>query len=297
MKGTVSISLWLGGILLAAGLGFSTSSAQIDCSIATEVELGKTYSGDNTFTPNNVTYYSCSDQEESGGEVVYHLTLTALSMFQVNLYPEGGDVDLFILLGCNENACFEFADSSWTVPYPVIWDYYIVVDSHKENTCPFTIEFVDVTPDPLPSACEITNELERGVEVTLAGNTQDSSNYVALLGCATYRENGFEHWYEIVLEPGGHFTASIDFPEQDGALWVLDACENIQDANCLRYADETLSGETEVIAYQNDTGALQTVYLVIDFFWYIWGDYVGILTGDVVSAEPATWGRLKDLYR
>ncbi len=123
-------------------IGATACHAQLDCSSMTEVELDGVYAGDNTGLPNNVTYYGCSDWDESGGEVVYHLYLATPRRFNVRL-ESVCDLDLAILGGCDENLdCIEVTDNGAESTIAQQGDFYFVVDGYAGAACAFQL-FVD----------------------------------------------------------------------------------------------------------------------------------------------------------
>jgi len=127
-------------ILLTAGA--TACHAQLDCSAVTEVELDGVYAGDNTGLPNNVTTYGCSDWEESGGEVVYHLYLATPRLFNVRL-ESVCDLDLAILSGCDVLLdCIEVTDNGAQSASVQLGDFYFVVDGYEGAACAFQL-FID----------------------------------------------------------------------------------------------------------------------------------------------------------
>ncbi len=133
--------------ILAFGLmvfGASVCHGALDCSGMVEVELNGVYAGDNTGLPNNVTTYGCSDWDESGGEVVYHLFLATPSRFEVRL-ESVCDLDLAILSDCDEFlGCIEVTDDGAITTSPQQGDFYFVVDGFEGAACAFQLYVDDV---------------------------------------------------------------------------------------------------------------------------------------------------------
>jgi hypothetical protein len=154
-------------------------------------------------------------------------------------------------------------------------------------------------PAPPPVACDNAKPLacEDGL---LSGDTCDGYNYLSTLGCASYTEAGLEHWYAVTLAPGGNFAATVTYTAKDGALWILDACQAPTNANCLAFADDTFSGQAEVVSYANTGTTNKTIYLVVDSWGAAsCGAYTGTYScsGSPVAIDRASWGGLKTLYR
>lgn len=153
-------------------------------------------------------------------------------------------------------------------------------------------------PPPPVSFCDMLIEAD-GVG-TFYGDTCDGVNLISALGCEVYTENGFEDYYEIEMPAGSSFTATVT-NTADGALWVVAECEAEGGAfTCLGYADDTLSGDPEVVSYTNASGAPMTVYLVVDS----WGtdscgtyEMVFDSTGGAVANEDMSMGAVKALFR
>jgi hypothetical protein len=283
------------------------SRGLLDCSMATEVTMGVLYNGTNVGAPNNVDYYSCSSWLESGGEVVYHLYLAEPTMWEATLTPSGCDLDLAVLDQCDEDlGCQIVVDSGVYTLEPVQGDFYFVVDGYYGDACDFT--FI-VEEQAMPEiACD---HLMQGVPgnpgdiipmgtYVLSGNTCDSFNMIQSLLCAGWTEAGLDDWYEITLMPGGSFDFSL-VHAVDSALWVVDACQDIVDANCLAYADNNYPETDEFIYYMNNTGMQQAVYLVVDSYGTdSCGEYTGTLNiyaPGVIPSEAASWGVLKSQYK
>jgi hypothetical protein len=278
----------------------------LDCSNATPVVLDQTYTGDTNNGVNNVSTYSCSFFDESGPELVYELTLAEPANFTVNLIPEAGvDLDLAVLDQCDEDlGCLIVADAGVSTNTPQSGTIYFVVDGYNGAAGSFTLEFIrDPDPEPI-DACERVEQPLPGEEgdvltgvFPISGNTCGSPNTVEFLDCADFAEAGADNWYEIVLLPDASIDAAVT-SSADGALWILDACS--EPLNCLAYGDATLTGETEVVSYTNDTGSTQVVYLVVDSYGTdTCGDFTGEITINppgVVDTEPASWGGIKSKF-
>ncbi|MBK8166982.1 MAG: hypothetical protein IPK64_13665 [bacterium] len=275
-----------------------TSAQALDCSGAIELSLSlgdNVYTGTTVGAPNNVTTYSCSGWNESGGEVVYHVTMPADAIWEVGLTDMTADLDLAVLDACDENlGCLIVVDSGVYVSEPLPGEYYFVVDGYGGATGPFTITFTLTDFVPPPSMCDLIQDVT-GTYFT--GDTCDGFNNVSVEDCGAYTENGLEHYYEIQVPAGCYFTANVTYDTADGALWVLDSCA--PGYACVGYADDTLDGDLETVTYTNATGAMQTVILVLDS----WGTAAcGTYTFDfvtdcAVATEVESFGGVKALFR
>ena len=280
-----------------------TVKANLDCSSATTVMLDNTYTGDTNDGVNNVSAYSCSSFDESGPELVFVLELTEPTMFTINLIPEAGvDLDLAVLSSCDEDlGCEIVADTGVNTLSPISGTIYLVVDGYNGAAGTFTLELIqDPLPEPADACDEVMQPLpgEEGDVVpdgtySFSGDTCGSTNHIEFLDCADFSEAGLDNFYEFTMLPGSTIDVTVT-STADGALWILDACA--EPFTCLGYGDATLSGEPETVAYTNDTGAQQRVFLVVDS----WGvDSCGTFTGEitvnggVVGFELPSWGEVK----
>jgi hypothetical protein len=270
----------------------------LDCSSAIEITMDVVYSGDNTGAANNISAYGCSTWDESGGEVIYHLFLSEPTMFVGTLTGSGCDLDLAVLDQCDEDlGCLIVVDSGVETAVPVSGDFYFVVDGYGGAGCPFTLEIATAELPPPPVAVDFCNSVEDVFGTSFTGTTCTGVNNVSSLGCETYTEAGLEYYYEIFMPAGSTFTADVT-NTADGALWVVDACTD--PINCLAYADDTFTGDTETITYSNVTANDMYVYLVVDSWGTgSCGDYVMAFTasGGAVAVEEAAFGAVKALYR
>jgi hypothetical protein len=305
----VVLTIALAGAALAADLSSTTkiqpvkapavemNKGLLDCSGATEIMLDTVYAGTNVGAVNNVSTYGCSTWNEGGGEVVFHLYLAEPTMWEATLTPNGCDLDLAVLDQCDETlGCLIVADSGVQTNVPVSGDFYFVVDGYGTAAGAFTFEIASIIPpEPVDNCPRVMTYLCDAGQIS--GDTCDAVNGISAEGCEAYTEAGLDEWYEITLNPGGTFTASVT-NTADGALWVVDEC--MEPFSCLAYADDTLSGQAEFVSYTNATAAVKTVYLVVDS----WGaDSCGTYTGDItctggiVSTEAMSFGQVKSLYR
>lgn len=286
----------------------ATVKASLDCSGATPVTFGTLIFGDTTGGVNNVSTYGCSTYDESGPEVVFVLTLTEPTMFHVDLTPAFGiDLDLAAIDGCDEDlGCLIVADSGIVTNAPATGTIYFVVDGYNGDFGPFELLFTqDPIPDPVDACAEVIQPLpgNEGDVVppgnySFSGDTCGSTNHIEFLDCGGYPEAGLDNFYEFTLLPGASIDVSVT-SSTDGALWILDACQ--EPFGCLGYADASYTGEAETVAYSNATGSQQTVFLVVDSYSFSGGGcgtFTGEITvnGGVVGVEVPSWGALKTRF-
>ncbi len=144
------------------GEGRSVPSRQnLDCSSAIPIHIGDLISGDNTGAPANVSTYSCHDWDESGGEVVFELTVEGpgCRIIGISVIHECivCDLDFWVLGSCDENDCLYYHSHAAFFDCLDPGTYYVVVDGYEGDECPFTLLVVDSAPPedccPLVSIC------------------------------------------------------------------------------------------------------------------------------------------------
>lgn len=269
----------------------------LDCTDAVEVTLDDCYPGSNVGAPENVDRYGCRDWDESGGEVVFHLFLDEPTRWEALLTAETCDLDLAILDRCDEElGCLELVDSGFRVRESMSGDLFFVVDGFAGAACDFELCFSSLPP--LPPACSVVQPLACATG-SLAGDTCAGDNFVDDLACAHFSHGGLENWYSMDVASGGSFTAEVTLDDGDCALLLLGSCDPAGD--CLVYADENQTGESETIGWTNFTTETLTVYLVVDAWApaQLCGSYHGdyICTPAGQPSALTTWGTLKAAYR
>ncbi|MBD3349347.1 MAG: hypothetical protein GF400_09170 [Candidatus Eisenbacteria bacterium] len=114
----------------------------LDCSNAIAINCGDVVTGNTYTNPNVVEYYSCVGWQETGGEVVYELTLEGPDCYIVTaaLSNVTGDPDVFVLGSCDENDCIAYGNLTATTNCLEPGTYYIVVDGYYGNPdCDYTL--------------------------------------------------------------------------------------------------------------------------------------------------------------
>ena len=274
-----------------------TSAGLLDCSGAIEVTLDNVYTGDNTGLISNVAGYACNPWYEPGGEVVFHVFLSAPTMFTADVQGDYCDVDLAILNLCDESAgCIDVVDANYTTPEPVSGDVYFVVDGYDEWGCPFTLTLTEIPLPPPVTFCGLA-EVVTETGVFYGYTCTSGENLVSTGACAPNGAQGLEAYYSIVLPAGGNIAATL-LHVADGVLWLLGACT--EPYACLAFADDGIGGDPEVITYTNTTAGDLQVYLVVDSYHpESCGSYdLDItLTPGGVPVKPTSFGEVKWLYR
>ena len=328
MRSLLRISLVLGALALLASAALAepfTSDSKnltinrtemadpearglLDCTMNVEATLGDFFTMSNAGFPSNVSTYPCWSWTMSGPEVVFHVYLADPVYWQVTLTTYTADVDMMILeANCDEVDCVYAIDSGAVyTTAPLSGDFFFVVDGYNGAEGDFDIFFEELPPPP--SACDELMQAfpgDTGDPVpegtySLSGDTCDAYDHITSLECAEYSEAGLDEFYEIYLLPGASINATVT-NTADGALWVVDACENFEDVNCLAYADATLSGDPETVYYMNTNPDPQTVFLVVDAYGT---DSCGTFTGQIeltppgaLPTEETSWSSMKALYK
>lgn len=145
----------------------------LDCTNAVPVACGGVYDGDNTNAPDNVQSYSCVGWTESGGEIVYELTLGATYSVTALLSNMTADFDVFMLGSCDESDCLTYGDASATYEYGA-GTWYIVVDGYSGATGTFTltIDCIEIEEPccPTPYHCYVIDYNDVDAFTTLPCN-------------------------------------------------------------------------------------------------------------------------------
>jgi len=245
--------------------------------------------------PSNIDSYGCSSWPETGGEVVYSLSLSEPAMFEVRLIADC-DLDIAILSSCDAiEGCLLVADTGMQTTIPTMGDFFIVVDGYEGAECDFTLEVVATGPASVAlAACQTAMPLDCESSSTISGDTCFGVDYVRALGCEAFRSAGTEDWYRVTLEPGGVIDVDLTMPDADAVLWVLGGCGEA--AACLAYSDAGVSGEQESVHYSNDGLENRTVFLVVDSYGPAsCGGYEAsvVCSGTIVPTRSTSWSALK----
>ncbi|MFH1010743.1 MAG: hypothetical protein V1784_05855, partial [bacterium] len=241
----------------------------LDCSNAIPIYGSQTVYGDNTTGPMNVSYYNCSNWQESGPEVVYVLTINADSWIVGTLGNMPCDNDIFFLNACDENACIAYGDISFVDLGVLPGVYYIVVDRYGPDGpagCPFTL-IVDCHAWTAHSDCNVTRQIP-SLPYTDTSNTCIFDNT-----CGNDAPDLF-YTYDVQA-PEELLTVSLMGSNYDTYLWIWSEC-------CVTY-----------LAYNDDAnGTLQSEIIGCFQPGDIWiqvegyASYCGTAILNVTSAGP-----------
>jgi hypothetical protein len=155
-------------------------SRALDCTGAIPINCGDIVAGDNTGAANTADFYSCVGWDETGGEIVYEMVIAegACQMVTGTISGMVADLDIFLLSACDENACIEYGNDTFTSDCLEPGTYYIVVDGYFGAQSPFTLA-VDCVPCdcPVPPCCPSTfhtdifdfNESDHGFQTMACG--------------------------------------------------------------------------------------------------------------------------------
>jgi hypothetical protein len=274
-------------------------SAALVCDSAADLAIGATVSGTTVGAPNNVSTYACSEWNESGGEVVYRLSITSPQWIEISLTSDC-DLDVALLSGCDAGAdCLIVGDTGVRSSAPVSGEFYVVVDGFNGASCDFQISVTAFVPSVADPAVCASAELTSCVypDGTLQGTTCGNSDSIRDLECAYSLADGADRSYRFRVQPRGWIVATLSMPTADGVLWLLGECGEATE--CLAYSDTGLDGEDEAVIYQNLTGVPQNIYLVVDSFDEAsCAEFTVDLrcNGTVVGVEGTSWSTLKDRY-
>jgi len=203
-----------------------------------------------------------------------------------NWVHEVHDIDLTDYIGQTVTVTFQYVGNDGAAIY---------LDAVGVN------EGVEGPPPPPPApendTCDGAIAVDPGT-FSITGDLTNATNAFVTLGsdgCTGYNADGNDVVYVMTMAPEAVLDVSVT-GSHDGAIYLVTDC--MDPANtCLVGADDTLSGDAEVLTYTNDTGEALVVFFVVDA--YSGGaDFVmeGTLTG-VVATNDATFGSVKAMYR
>lgn len=290
-----------------AWVGPSPARAPLDCDGAPVLMFGagfdSTLAGTTEGVANVNAGYSCVAWDESGGEAVFRLMVTADVILAAELLPTAIDHDLFLLTACDGDACWAAGNSAfgvWVAP----GEYFLVVDGYEGAAGPFTVVLRTLAvgvPDEVCAGGATAVECATGPQ-EFDDTLWQAPNAIEMYDCSPYLEKGGERWYAVTMRDST-VTATIATPPFDAALWLFDGCG--PGAVCLAFADANPAGENETLVFDNgDTGVRRTVYLAVDALRPIATAFDGGYTLSIrcarsgaVPAARTSWGALKAQYR
>lgn len=215
----------------------------------------------------------------AGDQDWYYLSLTAGTLLTVGTDAinagENTDTYLELYAACGGGIVAQDDDggpgfysliSNYNVP--ATGTYYIKCRGYSTSTTGpyklFTICTVPTPPDP-NDTCNSDYYISRCNEGVLEGNLQyDNNNYDPLSGgCASgYPEVGKDVAYRMDLQAGDHVSMTYIQYAFDTAFYIITDC-NDPAGSCVVGADDTFTGEPEVIEWDAGTG---TYWLILDAY-------------------------------
>ncbi len=230
---------------------------------------------------------TCLGSYDGGEDIIYEMTLDALTYIDIAVTTDATWVGLAIFDGCPDvGNCLDFAtssagDQSLTSLALAAGTYYIMVDTYPSPTCILNLELL-VTLGTPPGPGESCGTAVPAVEL--------------LNSC-----------------PGAPFWYSFEAPI-DGCLWI-SSCIDLQTVDTYVYAysdcvgtllgsDDDDLGDVEACAY-SFASYLDVPVAAGDVVFIYFGDNYSTLPFDwnlyvtdcVVATEEASWGSIKSLFR
>lgn len=264
--------------------------------------LDTVITGDTTAGASVVDGYGCVGWNESGPESV--LLLDVPSPVTLHLILESTvDLDLFLLSGCDSDLCVAHHTREFEVEVEGRLDpWVVVIDGYLGAAGPWSLTVRAFASGVPPEVCATATPLLCRTEAATAeGSLYGLPNQLFTNTCAEYLEAGGERWYAVSLADSARATLTLQEQSFDAALWLFDGCEAT--ADCVAFADDGVSGTSEVLVYRNLTGARHTYYLAVDAAQPPSGEFDGfyflqsVCTDGIVPNETTAWGTIKSFYR
>ncbi|MFN8299946.1 MAG: SpoIID/LytB domain-containing protein [Chitinophagales bacterium] len=232
----------------------------LDCANAPTLQCGQTYSYPASNAQSNVTTYGCNNWTETGPERVHKVIPTQNGTLTATISNYTGDLDVFILSGCDPSTCVGSVGSYYATLNNAVagHTYYVVVDADDGSTSGYNIQITCPSNSVQTLNCNNAIPLTSGQPYT--GSTTTGSSVVSQYGCNTWNESGSEIVHSITLPSTGTLTCSLTGMSSDLDLFILDACNQ---SSCVNVFDN--NGTTTLSA--------GTYYLVVDGYNGASGSY------------------------
>lgn len=288
----------------------SQRTGSVDCAAARPLDCGAMHDSTNIGLANQTSGYGCADYDETGGEVVYRFTVATPTQVTVHLSGLSGDLDLFLLAGCDAGDCI--AASTGVSDETIVrcldaGTYHLVVDGYSGAASNFQLQLDcgacgPCGPDALADMCTSAASIPSHVSpYVITGDTHCAHDDYHDSGCTGYSSLGRDLAYRIVMPPGCIVQAVLrdgsDGVTLDRALYLVESCDDPVDT-CVAGSDAGIDVE-ESITYQSAGGGIY--YLIVDAFGLdASGDFVLEVQQtncSVVGIENRTWQDVKRLYR
>lgn len=228
------------------------------------------------FSESRLNGYSCISWPERGPEMIYRLAVSDTLQFWAGLVDDGAlDLDLFLLGGCDSDACLDGANVEVSGNIGPLGTYFLVVDVYSDDYDqeggPFTLAFEGRVVGLPQSICDAPDEQIDLVayawdpDLQFQGDLYGRTNLLQSYDCSPYLERGSEIWFEIPVWQATRFEVNVvpyAYPTLDLALWLFADCG--PEAVCLDFADENTGGEAESLVWTAESGSPAYLYLGVD---------------------------------
>lgn len=156
---------------------------------------------------------------------------------------------------------------------PAVQSVYVVVDGYLTELTGGQYDLdVGVTATPDADLCVNALPLGEGTEIAgtlaIAGVDNDYTIAPCIDGEQPWHSPGPDIAYKLEIPAGSTLEVTINPDEElDPAIFLVPASGPSCDRNtCLAGADGGYQGASETLSYTNETGAAQSVYLIVDSF-------------------------------
>jgi len=290
--------------------GLPTVTGSVECAAVRNLFCGQTVDSTTVGLGSRIVAYGCVGYDESGGEVIYRVTLSAQTEVQVALAGMREDLDLFLLGDCDPGRCLGastgVASEQISVCLPA-GTYYVVVDGFAGASSAFTLT-LDCRPcspctpaAPNDTCADALLVSSRSPLLTLVGSTCCAADDYSDGSCTGYSSLGKDVVYQIAMAPGCRIEVTLrDGPDGrslDRSVYLVTSCSDPR-GSCVAGSDRGIT-EAESFSYQSNAGG--TYYLIVDSFENeTCGDYeleVRQTNCAVVDVERRAWQQIKSLYR
>lgn len=178
--------------------------------------------------PNNRTYV-CGAKDYTGYEKVFTITLPQLMNFNATISGFAGDLDVFLLSGCNETMCLYGGGDTIDAPLLGAGTYYLVVDGTSASPGQAFNLSIDCQSASTAIACG----------GSAPGNTFTGTSVLNGYACTAVNLDGNEVLYEVTMPANGNLVAHLATGNQNLDL-VLFNSSDVSPGGCIAYGDQTL---------------------------------------------------------
>jgi len=93
-------------------------------------------------------------------------------------------------------------------------------------------------------------------------NYTNASDLPSGSACTGYSSDGQDLILPVDLLDGEKLTAVYTSLSTDASIYLLSTCDDV--SSCIVGADDTYSGDTEILAYTNSSGSAESLFLFLD---------------------------------